>query len=145
MGINKNNLRYFLFNQAAEILPTHNRNVRKCFERVLTDRKVRIYSGDPIVEVSAKKIKTANGEKFEVDEILWVTAAGAPSWPADAELQIDKDGFIQVKNTLQSVSHPNIFAVGDVATMLDNPRPKSQCARENHLPAICAVCFSVKN
>jgi len=122
---NKNNLRYYLFSQAAEILPTHNQNVRKCFQRVLTDRKVEMYTGDSIVEVSSGKLRTAKGAEFEVDEILWVTAAGAPFWLADAGLQVDKDGFIQVKNTLQSVSHPNIFAAGDVATLLGNPRAKS--------------------
>ena len=57
--------------------------------------------------------------------IFWVTQAAAPKWVKESQLKTDDRGFILVKNTLQSVSHPNIFAAGDIATMINHQRPKA--------------------
>jgi selenide,water dikinase len=58
------------------------------------------------------------------DACLVATGAAAPHWPAQSGLATDARGFIQVDRTLRSVSHPQVFAAGDVAA-LTPPRPKS--------------------
>ena len=55
---------------------------------------------------------------------LLVTGAGAPAWLAGSGLALDRDGFVRVAQNLQSVSHPTVFAAGDVAAYA-HPRPKS--------------------
>ncbi|WP_416674015.1 FAD-dependent oxidoreductase [Egbenema bharatensis] len=59
------------------------------------------------------------------DHIFWVTQASAASWLKESGLATDDRGFIQITDTLQSVSHPQVFAAGDVATMVNHPRPKA--------------------
>ena len=71
------------------------RGVRGRFEAALRDRGVTIHADDAVVQVSPGKLKTASGTEVDADEILWVTAAGAPSWPAEAGLEVDEKGFIQ--------------------------------------------------
>jgi len=119
------NIEFHLFSNTAEILPTHNAKVRRTFLGVLKQRGVVLHLGEPVAEVTSGWLISGNGVETEADEILWVTAAGAPSWPGDAGLDVDEGGFIKVGDTLQSTSHPDVFAAGDVAAMINHPRPKS--------------------
>lgn len=59
-------------------------------------------------------------------DACWVvTGAAAPTWPATSGLAVDEGGFIAVGPTLQSTSHPQVLAAGDVAALTASPRPKS--------------------
>lgn len=53
------------------------------------------------------------------DEIVWVTSAGGAPWLRDTGLALDADGFINVTDTLQTVTDPNVFAAGDIACMIN--------------------------
>ena len=118
-------IEYHLFSGNETILPTHNRNVQRVFAKTLKDRGVTVHSGKPVVEVTPGHLRTEDGQTIDADEILWVTAAGAAAWPGKAGLATDEAGFIAVGDTLQSTSHENVFAVGDIASMINYPRPKS--------------------
>lgn len=125
MGSSADNIEFHLFSNTLEILPTHSSPVRQCFTKKLRDRGVLLHLGDPVTEIEAGVLRTRSSGEVPVDEILWVTAAGAPDWPRKAGLDVDEGGFIKVSDTLQCVNKPNIFAAGDVATMINHPRPKS--------------------
>lgn len=118
------NIEFHLFSNTGEILPTHNAKARRTFMEVLQRRGVNLHLGQPVAEVTPGLLKTGGGD-IAADEILWVTAAGAPSWPGAAGLDVDDGGFIKVGDTLQSTSHPDVYAAGDVAAMVNHPRPKS--------------------
>jgi selenide,water dikinase len=107
------------------ILVTHNQKVRRKFKRVLTERGVHLHLGHQVSEVAPGRLQCTNGENFELDEILWVTMASAQNWLANCGLEVSSGGFVKVNDTLESVSHPGIFAAGDVADMINHPRPKS--------------------
>ena len=118
-------IEFHLFSDSKQILPTHGPAVRSNFERVLKARGVQLHLGDRVTEVEPGSLCSFSGYRLQANEILWVTSAGAPGWPGKAGLEVDKGGFIKVEDTLQSVNHPDIFAAGDVATMINHPRPKS--------------------
>jgi selenide, water dikinase len=124
-GRSAEHLTFHLVTDGPEILPSHNARVRAAFRRVLAARGVHVLTDHRVVRVADGRLHFAHGGELALDEILWVTTAGAPPWPRDAGLAVDARGFIEVNEGLQSVSHPDVFAAGDVAALVRHPRPKS--------------------
>ena len=118
-------IEFHLIFKSETILPEFNRTVRKRFEHYLKARGVQIHTGALATEIASDGVIVAGGKKIELDEIFWVTEAGAPRWLWDSGLDLDETGFIRVRDTLQTTSHDNIFATGDIATMVNHPRPKA--------------------
>lgn len=123
-GDDPNRLSYSLFTAEAQILSSHAAGVRRRFEKVLQQRGVALHCGARVASVDENQLTLVDGALHLVDAVLWLTHAAAPEWPGEAGLAVDAQGFIQVDEYLRSVSHPYVFAAGDVASMPD-PRPKS--------------------
>ncbi|MBM3227149.1 MAG: bifunctional NADH dehydrogenase FAD-containing subunit/selenide, water dikinase SelD, partial [Candidatus Tectomicrobia bacterium] len=75
--------------------------------------------------VDAGGVRDQTGQYYALDVVLWVTDAVAPAWLGAAGLAVDARGFVRVNAALQSVSHPEVFAAGDVATVEPYPREKA--------------------
>ena len=118
-------LEFHLFGAGPTILPTHNRGMRRRLERVLRERGVRVHLGQAVTSVSDGLITCADGATVALDEILWVTQAGAAPWLREAGLDVDAGGFVRVDDTLQSTSHTGVFAAGDIAAVVNHPREKA--------------------
>ena len=123
-GRSDTSLEYHLFTE-GRLLPTHNRSVRRRFERILAERRVTVHRDSAVVKVEEGAIRTADGRTHPIDETLWTTQAAAAPWLAGSGLAVDGQGFVRVSSTLQSTSHGNVFAAGDIASMVEHPRPKS--------------------
>ncbi len=108
-----------------DILASHPATVARRFRRQFAERGIAIHTNARVTEVASGRLLAASGNAFEYDEVLWVTNASAPSWLADSGLDLDAHGFVQTNDCLQSTSHADVFAAGDVATMQNHPRPKA--------------------
>ncbi len=116
---------FALVSDAGIILPSHNARVRTIFLRVLERRGVTLHLGRAVRRVEPGALRLSGGGDVEADAIVWATGASAPLWPKAAGLATDDRSFMRVNARLQSVSHPEVFAAGDIASVEDNPRPKS--------------------
>jgi len=125
LGRDPDELGFHLLTSDPVILPTHNNSVRRAFERVLAARGVVLHCNAEVNQVSAARLHTAGGENVDADEIVWVTRAGGAPWLRETGLALDADGFIQVGDTLQTVTDPKLFAAGDIASMVNHPREKA--------------------
>ena len=98
---------------------------RRRVARLLATRGIGWVGGRRAVRVDAGQLVFADGgARLPFDACLAVTGAAAPAWPRAAGLDTDAGGFIRVHRTLQSTSHPQVLAAGDVAAYAD-ARPKS--------------------
>jgi len=92
--------------------------------RVLAARRVTVFR-EAAVAVDARSVQLASGARLACDQAIVATGAEAPAWLAGSGLALTERGFVRTGSTLQSVSHPEVFAAGDVATRDDLPHPKS--------------------
>jgi pyridine nucleotide-disulfide oxidoreductase family protein len=67
----------------------------------------------------------AGASRQEFDLVILTTGAEALPWPRASGLACDERGFVLVHDTLQSVSHPEVFAAGDCASLRSRAVPKS--------------------
>ena len=86
---------------------------------------VTVHVGFDVVRVGARRIEASDGRSLALDETLWCTAASGPDWPAAAGLATDERGFVLTDRHLRSVSHPRVFATGDIGTQRDTPSAKA--------------------
>lgn len=124
-GRDPDTLAVHLFGADADILPTHNRRVRRTFEGVLAERGIVVHRNAEVIEVSAGHLKTRHGDTVAADETIWVTQAGGADWLAHTGLALDDAGFIRVTDTLQTETDPRIFATGDCASMIGHRLEKA--------------------
>ena len=92
------------------------RALKRCGVTVIDDR---------CTEVTATHLLLSRGTRVACDLPVLALGAGAAPWLAASGLRCDADGFVETGPTLQSLSHPEVFAAGDVATRPDAPRPRS--------------------
>ena len=82
--------------------------------RVLERLRVRVHEGAPVREVRAGALATPAGD-LPFDICLWSAGFELPRLPRDAGLRVNAQGQVLVDPQLRSVSHPWIYAAGDVA------------------------------
>lgn len=120
-----NSVSIHLLQRGKALLPQHGKWVRRKLQQLLTQRGIQLHLGEEVTEVFPDKIICASGMTLETEIVFWVTQATAPKWIEESGLATDEKGFILVNEYLQSVSHPFVFAAGDIATIQNYPRPKA--------------------
>jgi pyridine nucleotide-disulfide oxidoreductase family protein len=100
------------------------RSVRH-IEKLLELRGIAIHTGQRVREVGETEIVLENGDRHSADCVIWATGAAAPPVLSMLGLETDSRGFIATSGTLQSLTDPRIFAVGDSGTVIQTPAPKA--------------------
>ena len=127
-----------LIDAAPSILAGFAPAARRRLLDALGERGIELLTGFRAANVADGHVTAADGHAVAADHVLWVTGVEAPAWPGRAGLATDAAGFIAVNRFLQSTSHPKIFAAGDVAAMLGQPRPKSGVYAVRQGPVLAA-------
>ena len=125
VGQKAGNFSLHLYHRGERLLPQHNLWVSRRLQTLLSQRGVTLHLATNVLEIKNSTVITDSSITADFDAIFWVTQATAPAWIKQSGLKTDQQGFVWVKETLQSVSHPWVFAAGDIATMQQYSRPKA--------------------
>ena len=83
--------------------------------RVLRHLQVGVREGVRVERVEASRLVT-NGGTLGVDLCVWAAGFRLPALPREAGLQVNARGQVLVDPQLRSISHPWIYAAGDIAS-----------------------------
>ena len=109
----------------TELVPTLNAGVRRRIETHLARQGIAVVANCQVVAVDETGVTARDGRRIAADAVLFSTAARAPSWLEKTGLSLAQDGSAQTRKTLQSLDDAAVFAVGDCAVVVDDPRPKA--------------------
>lgn len=117
-------LEIHLIQRGQTVLPERSSQFRQRVQQMMEQRGIRLHCGETVVAIEPGKVRCESGKAVEYDRLFWVTQAAAAPWVRESGLATDSQGFVQVNEYLQSISHPQVFAAGDIAA-LPQPRPKA--------------------
>ncbi|MGC4951389.1 NAD(P)/FAD-dependent oxidoreductase [Streptomyces sp. DT224] len=78
---------------------------------------VRVRAGVRVAKVLAGSVELEGGESVAADAVLWTGGTRVAPLAAAAGLEVDERGRIVTDRSLRSVSHPEVYAVGDAAAI----------------------------
>ena len=107
-----------VYSDKAELSPAR-------MEPVLRGMGVDLRPGMAVTAIEPGPLVIAGSSRQEFDLVILTTGAAPQPWLRGGGLACDERGFVLVEDTLQSVSHPEVFAAGDCATLRSAPVPKS--------------------
>jgi len=109
----------------AEPLTAAPARARAVARAALTEARVELACGVRAVGFAEGRLALSDGSALAADAALWATGVVGPPMLAESGLSCDAAGCVMVDRTLASVSHPQVFAAGDCASVAGAARPKS--------------------
>lgn len=86
-------------------------HLRRAFDRL----GVEVRADARVTEVRPDAVVLSGGGTVPSDLTVWTTGFSVPPLARDAGLATDADGRVLVDATFRSISHPDVYAVGDCA------------------------------
>jgi NADH:ubiquinone reductase (H+-translocating) len=114
--------RIVLVDRSSRVLSSFSEKLSAAAKRRLEDLGVEVKLGQGVDRIDADGIVVA-GERIFSKTVIW-TAGVAPS-PAGKWLTAETDhaGRVRIQNDLSLAGHPEIFVIGDTASLDQNGRP----------------------
>jgi len=91
-------------------------HVARTFERLGIARR----EGVAVRSITATHVQTEDAE-IPFDLCLWSVGFALPSLPREAGLSVNERGQVLVDPMLRSISHPHVYAAGDIAHPVEPP------------------------
>jgi len=108
----------------STVLPAFSPAVRERALHVLRHARVTVLN-QRCIEIGNGQVQLDNGARLVCDVPLLALPTVAPAWLHGSGLALDAHGFVSTTPLLQSASHGEVFAAGDVASRNDRELARS--------------------
>lgn len=125
-SINPSEISLYLINRGPEILMPFEKSLRTHALEILKKKGVKVLLNSGVKEVKENGVILDDGKFLSIKHMVW-TAGVTPNIPIlKNPAPLDKTGRIVVNEYLQIEKYPNVFAIGDIASVIlggDKPLP----------------------
>ena len=109
--------------EQGAFLAGHAPGVQRRAMALLQEKGVKLHYGR--AQGHEDGVRLSNGQVLPADTVIAATGSRAPQWLAASGLATNAAGFVSIGADLRSLSHPHIFAAGDIVQRADRPLPRS--------------------
>jgi selenide,water dikinase len=108
--------RVTLVSAGHQLLEGYAPAVGSTLERELRARGIGVRLGSRVRAITSEQVELEDGV-LAADRVIWAAGAAALPLARASQLPCDEAGFVHVDPTLQVRGHPELFAVGDCASL----------------------------
>jgi NADH dehydrogenase FAD-containing subunit len=104
---------------SGEVGDTLSAKARQFLRQRFARLGVELVEQTAIARVAADALVTNDGRRLPVDVVLWTASFSVPPLSREAGLAVDAAGRLLVDTDLRSLSHPDVFGIGDAAAVVE--------------------------
>ena len=113
----------------SRILPGYPDNIQTMVQKELIKKGISVHQNFRVASIENQQLISDDNHRLPYHQLILATSASPAPWPSESQLTTDARGFILVNDHLQSISHPNVFAAGDIATMVNTDMVSKDMAK----------------
>jgi len=114
--------RVHLVEAGPRVLSSMPESLSASAQRQLARLGVEVHVGQPVTAIDAEGIELA-GKRLPSRTVLWAAGVAASAIGAQLGAPCDRVGRVQVAADLSLPTHPEVFVVGDLASVQSNGKP----------------------
>jgi NADH:ubiquinone reductase (H+-translocating) len=117
--IDPTHARIVLIEAAPRILAHLSPELSASAQRQLAVMGVEVRTGAKVKNITLHRVELENGETLEAENIIWAAGVSASPLTQMLGVELDRAGRVKVQPDLSLPDHPKVFAIGDMALVLD--------------------------
>ena len=109
--------RVVLVEGADRVLPPYPESLSASARAQLERMGVEVLTGEMVSELDEHGVTLAGGRRIEAGTVLWAAGVQASGLGAQLGAPLDRSGRVKVEPDLSVPGHPEVFVVGDLASV----------------------------
>jgi NADH dehydrogenase len=122
-GVDSGNPEVIVVEGSDEILPASDPKLRQSTRQRLLSMGITVLTHTRVVGVSPEEVVLSSGERLRSRTLVWTGGIRVSEIARESGFAIGESGRILVNEYLQSITSPNVYAIGDNALAI-NPATK---------------------
>ncbi len=121
--IDTSRARIVLLEGGERVLPAYPEDLSRSAEKQLASLGVDVRTATKVTDIDEHGVTFEDGSRLEARTVLWAAGVRASPIAQSMGCELDRVGRVVVAPDLSVPAHPDVFVVGDLATVRSNDEP----------------------